>query len=136
MIITTRQGGFSLIEILVALAILVIGMVGVIATFSSAVSLHQQGIDQTSAALVAETVLERMQAEALAGKSADELSTGSAGAYQFVSSERYPAYQKRIVCEELNDQEFLLTVDVRLRPRHRAADDAETLTFRTILIRP
>ncbi len=133
---TTRRGGFSLIEILVALAILVIGMAGVIATFSSGISLHKQGIDQTSAALVAESVLERMQAAALAGKSAEELSTGSDGANQFVSSERYPAYQKRIICEELNDREYLLTVDVRLRPRHRVPDEAETLTFRTILLRP
>lgn len=132
----TRQSGFSLIEILIALAILVIGMVGVLAAFASAVGLHKRGIDQASAALVAETVLEAKQAEALAGKTADELSTGSAGDYRFEHSPDYPAYQRRIVCQELNDEEYLLTVEVRLRPQHKSPDEADTVTFATILLRP
>ena len=107
--------GFSLVEILIAITILAIGMVGVVAGLTAAVDLHRRGIDQTSAALLAETILELKQAEALAGLTPDELSTREGGSYVFQRSEQYPAYECKIICTPLNDREIKMIVEVRMR---------------------
>jgi len=138
-----RTNGFTLTEILIALAILLIGMVGVMAAFASAVGLHKRGIDQTTAAMLAETVLEVTQAAALAGKSCEEMSTFEGGRYVFRRSEIYPGYECRVVCTEINEREVKMVADVRLRPlnaRHSGPGDTDpetdTARFETILLRP
>ncbi len=138
-----RSRGFTLTEILVALAILLIGMVGVMAAFASAVGLHRRGLDQTTAALLAGTVLEVTQAAALAGESCDQMSTLEDGQYVFRPSKMYPGYECRVVCTELNEREVKMVVDVRLRPlsarRGTPGDtgpETDTAWFETILLRP
>ena len=133
---------FSLIEILIAMAVLAIGMVGVMAAFTSAIGLHKRGIDQTSAALLAETILEIKQAEALDGMTADEISTRSNGQYVFRRSETYPAYECKIICVELNESEYKMIVEVRLRPQNPQTgtssdteQESENVRFETILLR-
>ena len=141
---TIRGRGFSLIEILIAMAVLVIGMVGVLAVFSSAVGLHKRGVDQTSAALLAETILEGAQAFALEGQTADQISTRGGGRYVFRTSENYPGYQYKMICTELGEREYKLVVEVRLRPqkerRETPSSDTEqsdeSVRFETILLRP
>ena len=135
--------GFTLIEILIALAILVIGMVGVMAVFAAAVDLHKRGVDQTSAALVAETILEVNQALALEGKTSDELSTREGGRYVFKRSTSYPAYECKIICTDLSEREYKMVVEVRMRPknpREKPSSDtemeAENVRFETVLLRP
>jgi prepilin-type N-terminal cleavage/methylation domain-containing protein len=134
------RAGFSLTEILIALAILVIGMLGILAAFASALDLHKRGIDQTTAALLAETILEGGQAFALEGKTPDEISTKQGGQCVFVESEHYAGYQYKIVCEPLEnpagepiDGEYKMTVDVRLRP-HAEGGETVTVRFHTILL--
>ena len=138
----TAARGFSLTEILIAMAILAIGMVGVIACFASAVDLHRRGVDQTSAALLAETILELKQAEALDGFTADEISTRENGSYVFTRSENYPAYECKIICTELSEREYKMIVEVRLHPqaaRRGTSSDTEeesqNVRFETILLR-
>jgi len=135
--------GFTLIEILIALAILVIGMVGVMAVFAAAVDLHRRGVAQTSAALVAETILEVNQTLALEGKTCDELSTRQGGEYVFKRSGSYPAYECKIICTELNEREYKMIVEVRMRPksaREKPSSDTEmegeNVRFETVLLRP
>jgi prepilin-type N-terminal cleavage/methylation domain-containing protein len=137
-----RAGGFTLIEILIAIAILVIGMVGVLAGFSAAVGLHKRGMDQTTAALLAQTILEIKQREALDGKSCDEMSTRRGGDYVFRRSEMYPAYECKIICTELSDREYQMSVEVRMRPRNPRDTPStgteaqeENVRFETILLR-
>ena len=133
--------GFSLVEILIAITILAIGMVGVVAGLTAAVDLHKRGVDQTSAALLAETILELKQAEALAGLTPDELSTREGGSYVFKPSKTYPAYECKIICTSLNEREIKMIVEVRMRPltaRQEAASDTEreggNVRFETILL--
>ena len=134
--------GFSLIEILIAMAVLVIGMVGVIAGMTSATDLHKRGIDQTSAAMLAATILELKQAEAVEGLTAEELSTFEGGKYVFKRSETYPAYECKIICTDLGEREVKMIVEVRTRPlAGRPAAPSETgreganIRFETILLR-
>jgi prepilin-type N-terminal cleavage/methylation domain-containing protein len=133
--------GFSLVEILIAMAILGIGMVGVVAGLTAAVGLHKRAVDQTSAALLAETILELKQSEALAGFTPDELSTFEGGSYVFTKSESYPAYECKIICTQLNEREYKMILEVRIRPlatRAAAASDIEeesgNVRFETILL--
>lgn len=133
--------GFSLVEILIAITILAIGMVGVVAGLTAAVDLHKRGIDQTSAALLAETILELKQSEALAGLTPDELSTREGDSYIFKRSENYPAYECKIICTPLNEREYKMIVEVRMRslaPKGATASDTEqesgNVRFETILL--
>jgi len=133
--------GFSLVEILIAITILAIGMVGVVAGLTAAVDLHKRGVDQTSAALLAETILELKQSEALAGFTPDELSTREDGSYVFKRSESYPAYECKIICTPLNEWEYKMIVEVRMRSlatKGGAASDTEqesgNVRFETILL--
>ena len=141
---TRRAGvrGFSLIEVLIAMAILAIGMVGVVSWLTAAVDLHKRGVDQTSAALLADTILELKQSEALAGFSPDELSTrNEEGEYFFKRSDIYRAYECKIICTALNDREYKMILEVRTRPlvaREEAASDTKeesgNVRFETILL--
>ena len=85
--------------------------------------------------MLAETILDIKQAEALAGKTAEEMSTPtSGGEHVFVRSQNYPAYECRIVCTDLNDREVQMSVEVRMHPRGKQAD-TENVHFETILLR-
>lgn len=113
------ERAFSLLEILIAIAILVIGMVGVLAAFTAAMNLHKWGMDQTSAALLAQTLLDEAQAAALEGKTAAEITRPAGG--DFAPSPNYPPCQYRVTCTELNSREYKLIVEVRLRPPSESA---------------
>ena len=133
--VTTQPGGpgvrrraFSLIEVLIALAVLVIGMVGVLAGFAAAVDLHKRGMDQTSAALLAESELGAKEKEALAGETCSDMSTGG-----FEPSPLYPAYERRVTCTPLNSRECRMVVEVRVRAQSK--QDAENIVFETVLLR-
>jgi len=148
-----RRRAFSLIEILIAMAILVLGMLGIMAAFASATKLHKRGIDQTSAALLAETVIGLKQTE-LTGvdatnKTAEEIGRevstydDTKKQYVFDGSDNYPAYQCKVICTPLNEREYRLIVEVRMRPRNvpkKPASDTEqepeNVRFETILLRP
>ncbi|NQT20871.1 MAG: prepilin-type N-terminal cleavage/methylation domain-containing protein [Planctomycetes bacterium] len=57
------RGGFTLIEILMAMAILVIGMTGVTALYAIAVDAHRRAMDNAGVALLAENMLSDISAD-------------------------------------------------------------------------
>ncbi len=61
--VATREAGFTLIEVLIALLVLVSGMVSVIALFTHSVGVHRGAVDDARSALVAEEVFDRMRVE-------------------------------------------------------------------------
>lgn len=63
-----RPHGFSLIEILIALAILAVGLVSVFALFGAATMTHHRGVDHTTVGLLALSALAEAK-EALSGDS-------------------------------------------------------------------
>ncbi len=66
--VDSRMAGFSLIEILVAMVILVAGMVSVLALFTTGVSIHKSAIDGTHSALIAESSFALIRARFAEGK--------------------------------------------------------------------
>ncbi len=59
---TRARRGFTLIEVLVALGILALGIGGVMAIFVAASATHRRALDETTAAIIAETVIAEQRA--------------------------------------------------------------------------
>ena len=59
----SHRTGFTLIEILMAMAILVIGMVGVMGLYAVAVDAHRQAMDNAGVALLAQNLLSEVTAD-------------------------------------------------------------------------
>jgi len=53
-----RRAGFTLMEILISLGILVVGMTGIYGVYLSATQQHAQAVDRTNAAIAARGLLE------------------------------------------------------------------------------
>lgn len=51
------SGGFTLVEILIALGIMAVGITAVIGVFVMATATHKRAVDETTAALIAQTAL-------------------------------------------------------------------------------
>jgi len=58
-----QQSGFTLIEILIAIAILVVGMTGVVAVFGVAVDAQKNALEDSAVAFLAESVLSEITAD-------------------------------------------------------------------------
>ena len=56
-----RRRGFTIVEILVALAVFVIGVVSILALFSIAMRAHKKGVDQTRAGIMANSLLDDLR---------------------------------------------------------------------------
>jgi prepilin-type N-terminal cleavage/methylation domain-containing protein len=56
-----RQGGFSLIEVLIAMLVLSLGAGSILSLFAAAAATHRRSVDRTHAALVAERVLSEVR---------------------------------------------------------------------------
>ncbi|MHC4779322.1 MAG: type IV pilus modification PilV family protein [Planctomycetota bacterium] len=55
--------GFSLLEVLVALGIVTVGITAVLALFASGVDVHKQAVDQSNAALAAQSLASELEAK-------------------------------------------------------------------------
>lgn len=142
----TRRGrqlnAFTLVEVLISLAVLALGLVGIMAMIGSATSLHKRAVDQTVAAMVAEKVFEEKQAQAMAGATPEEMSTKSGSEYAFARSTMYPSHEYKAICTAINYYELKLIVEVRVHPQSARQGTATpqmkeggNLRFETILLR-
>jgi len=61
------ERGFTLVEILVALFVMLVGISSAFALFAAATALHKRATDQTSAAVIAESIFSQLQSELTAG---------------------------------------------------------------------
>ena len=68
------RNGYSLIELLVAVAIFAIGVVAVMGLFAAAGRSHRMAVNRTRMALLAQTVLDEIRMEAHEGNSVKEVS--------------------------------------------------------------
>jgi len=108
---TNRQAGLTLIEVIVAAAILAIGILGVMRWFPTAIDLLQQANQRTTSASLADTELDRVRvgtAEALLDRY--YLSTG--GSLDAVSEiyDNYAGHVKSVAPTRGSDATFLQRV--------------------------
>ena len=120
-------GGFTLVEILVALFVMLVGISSAFALFAAATALHKRATDQTSAAVIAESIFSQVQSELTAGV---ELSKIRKGNYMPKGYEEYKYDLEIVAVDDYENEVFVkLTVIWRKRGMGRKQE------FSTILIR-
>jgi prepilin-type N-terminal cleavage/methylation domain-containing protein len=123
--------GFTLIEMVVALGILLVGMVSVLALFTSAVSLHKAAIDQTEVSLVAEQVMLRIRGQIDAGRDPKAV----AQSFTDWKDAEHPTYRVTAelvdVTNAAGEPEWVLAVHVK----YPAGNRENTETYRTVVVR-
>ena len=87
---TPRAGGFSLIEVLVALAILGIIALGIVGVFSRSMIINASASDYAGISAVARRQLEQLRAQPMAGA---DLTGGSHGPETIEDAEGNPLYE-------------------------------------------
>jgi len=113
------QRGMTLIEIMVAFGILVVGLVSIFAMLNAAMRSHKRAMNETEAAIVAESVLADLRAEFQRGRI-----VRSDGKGLFDTSPDFPDYAVRKTIIPLEparkgvagaggDREFFVRVEVR-----------------------
>ncbi|MHC4199712.1 MAG: type IV pilus modification PilV family protein [Planctomycetota bacterium] len=117
--------GFTLIEILIAIMVLNMAMMGVMAVFAAAAGSHQRGVDGTEAAIIASSVV----AEARASFR-DRASLPVASGEKVPGRPRY-SYDIEYIDLDGRGDEVLMRVRVRWAARGRGA----SVSFETILMR-
>jgi type II secretory pathway pseudopilin PulG len=120
-------GGFTLVEILVALFVMLVGISSAFALFAAATALHKRATDQTSAAVIAESIFSQVQSELTSGV---ELSDIRRGKYMPRGYENYKYELELVAVDDYENEVFVkLTVVWRQKGMGRKQE------FSTILIR-
>ena len=113
------QRGMTLIELLMAFAILVTGLVSIFALISAGMRSHKRAVNETEAGIVASSILSEIRADLFAGKDMK-----SDGTDTFLESADYPGYQynRRLlsldpvrggISADLANREYFVRVTVR-----------------------
>jgi len=118
--------GFTLVEVLVAMAILVTGMVGVLAVFATATRSHARAVHSIEAANIAAGVVAEARARF---RGTGTLPTGTAE--KVPGKPRYTYDVKYVGGWDKNDEELLMIVGVTWLERGRDS----TTEFTTILVK-
>lgn len=126
-----RSAGFSLLEILIAMAVLSLGAASILALFAAAASTHRRAVDRTHAALMAERVFSEARMLYTPGKLVEDLERElavsfppDAGAYTYEALFFHPT--------EPGWTEDELVLGVTVRWRQSGAARAER--FQTVLL--
>ncbi len=125
------HGGFSLIEVLIAMLILSVGAASILALFAAAASTHRRSVDRTHAALVAERVFSEARAAYRFGKTAEEV----LAELKTRLPEEIGGYRHEVLLFHPEGPEWAeteLVARVTVRWRESGADRAES--FATILL--
>jgi len=121
------ESGFTLIEVLIALLVLVSGMVSVIALFTHSVGVHRAAVDDARTALVAEQVLDRLRIEW------DRSGNSGAVAAVDLSDETFRPFDVTAEVASIDGHADALAVTVKLAWARGAKEQEET--FVSILLR-
>ncbi|MHC5040638.1 MAG: type IV pilus modification PilV family protein [Planctomycetota bacterium] len=91
-----RHAGFSLLEVLVALGIVTIGITAVLALFAAGVDVHKQAVDQSNAALAAQSLASEIESK-----------------YTLAHIDAWKQKQKKKGKRRLHDTDYLRDIDDR-----------------------
>ena len=126
------RGGFSLIEVVVALGILSLGISSAIALFAAATAAHRKAIHRSHAATLAEWAIADVESALIRGAGPDDIN----GAPPSESIARdFPGYELTVavapVAGALGEDEAVIRVEVSWKNRGKA----EVLEFSQIVTR-
>jgi len=121
------QSGFTLIEILVAIGILALGITAVLFLFAMGARSHRRATLRTQAALLAEAVVNRLQAEFPQAAEPEDISNAS--------DPDYPGFTYDVHFGPLpeNSQYYKVTVVVRWGEPGLPGTERDSETFATVL---
>ncbi len=133
----TRRAGFTLLEVVVALAILTLGISAAIALFTAATAAHKRAIDRTHAAMIAEHVFADI--ESALERGADPLQIQEAPPLDDVRR-NWPGYQVKIQFYTLDgptaEDEILLEIRIYWNYRGESREEKfQQLVTRSARIR-
>jgi Tfp pilus assembly protein PilV len=114
-----RPRGMTLVEVMVSFAILIAGLVTIFAILNAAIRSHKRAVNETEAAIVAESIIAELRAEFFRGHV-----PRTDGPTTFNASTDYPvySYNRNILAMEaprsgvdraLADREYFVRVEVR-----------------------
>ncbi|MFH1421493.1 MAG: prepilin-type N-terminal cleavage/methylation domain-containing protein [Planctomycetota bacterium] len=103
------NSGFTLLEVIVALSIMMIGISSAFALFAAATALHKRSIDQTNSGLIAETVLSNLDLKLTTGIELSDL--------QIVNGAlpEYPNYTYELILVPLDADEREIYIDLAVK---------------------
>ncbi len=130
--------GMTLIEVLISFAILLAGMMGILAVMTTGLRAHRRAVNETVATQVVASVLAETRATFSHG---EKLSTDSPKAFN--PSSEFPDYEynRRIICLDpassagfsagMGNREYLVRVEVRWKE----GGDYQSISVTTIVCR-
>jgi Tfp pilus assembly protein PilV len=127
-----RRGGFTLVEVTVALGCLALGIGGVLAMFVAAVSVHRHAVNETAAAIVADSVAAEARARFNRGEDLDLLAPGEEPAPGFP---RFTVMLRSTVTARDPSGGRAVELYVEIVVGRRVQGAKRTETYRTVLFR-
>ncbi|MBI2931246.1 MAG: prepilin-type N-terminal cleavage/methylation domain-containing protein [Planctomycetes bacterium] len=125
-----RRPGFTLLEVLIAMCVLVLATAAILPLFAVGTASHKRGMDQTIAALVAQKAFAEIQMGLTSQKPRD-----IAGARVFHEGQefRYDATFSRLDAADRTDAAFIVRVAVKWADGgHERTEDFDTILLRRI----
>lgn len=126
-LLSNSNGGFTLIEILVALFVMLIGLSSAFALFAAATAMHKRATDQSMAAIMADSVFSEVESKLTSGVDISRIARLDA---KFPKYEGY-RYDLTLIPMDENEDEIY----VRLAIRWSTQGKELSRVFSTILIR-
>lgn len=118
--------GFTLVEILVALAILAIGATSAMSLLAAATAMHKKAVDQVNSAFIAETVVSEIESRMLTA-------TGAVTPYGNGSVDGFPDYFYEFQLSPVDNSPYEYFVNVRVSWKEKGVTKIQD--FQTILLR-
>lgn len=131
------QGGFTLVEVLVALGVLLVGMTGVFSLFATALSLQREATERMDTALILPTIISEVEgdlAERLEGGVRNVLALSGAT----LPVPGIPAYRYRVTMEPMPDdpEGRAYFCRIEILARHRGQDRVYDMGYRPVIPEP
>jgi type II secretory pathway pseudopilin PulG len=123
----SESGGFTLVEILVALFVMIIGISSAFALFASATAMHKRATDQTTVAMMAESILSEVENRLTAGTPIEAIARADA------TFSGYQDYRYDLELQPIDEEGC--EVFVRLGIRWLKQGRERNQEFTTILLR-
>ena len=119
---SSSNAGFTLVELMVAMGILLVGMTGVLAIYWSAARTAREARDRTTSAIIAEGTAAELAAGTLALPLKDS------------PAPNYPRFERTVTATPLDDAGGHRLVDIEIS-WSTAGGRKESVAYRTILYR-